>query len=139
MDCSDILIMTPEREQARRVADALVARGIATHVPVKFNDGCRESTNAPREKDPRDLPFFQRGKVTVSTIKSAKGYTAHVCHVALVHSLDGDGEQKERHQQSHSQLHVACTRSSLVPRAMGPSLPIDERSRGRPCRSSVLS
>jgi hypothetical protein len=113
VDSLDILVMTPEKEQARRVASTLASCGIDTHVPVNFDyDGSRRGNGSARS-DPRDMPFFQPGKVTVSTIKSAKGYTAHVCHVAFVHTLDIDASQKERRQQSRSQLHVACTRSSL--------------------------
>jgi superfamily I DNA and RNA helicase len=63
--------------------------------------------------DGRDLPVFQEGRVTVSTIKSAKGYTAHVCHLVYLHSFEKENMTKEEIQQMRTQIHVACTRSSL--------------------------
>src|SRR5262249_19065947 len=65
------------------------------------------------EADPRDQPLFQPGKVTVSTIKSAKGYTAHVCHVAFVHELDEMAMTRPGQQPARAELHVACTRATM--------------------------
>jgi superfamily I DNA and RNA helicase len=104
---SDVLVMVPEKRHVKSVVDALSRRRIPTHVPVK------DDTPGLVTTDPRDLGCFVAGKVTVSTIKSAKGYTAHVCHLAYVHALDGAGTRKERCQQNRAQIHVACTRSSL--------------------------
>ena len=113
VDFSDILIMTPGRDQIRRVVAALASRGIDAHIPLKLDDRDSRHGNGSGRGDPRDQAFFQRGKVTVSTIKSAKGYTAHVCMLAFVHTLHSEAPPKERRQQSRSELHVACTRSSL--------------------------
>src|SRR5262249_20458902 len=81
---SDILIMAPERNDVRMIADALGRETIPAHVVRGLSKKERE---ASRAVDPRDQNFFQPGKVTVTTIKSAKGHTAHVCHVAFVHNL----------------------------------------------------
>jgi superfamily I DNA and RNA helicase len=110
---SDVLVMVPERRHARSVVSALAERKIQTHVPVKFDDENKDGARPVAQRDPRDDGCFVRGKVTVSTIKSAKGYTAHVCHLAYVHTLDGDALKKETRQKNRAQLHVACTRSSL--------------------------
>lgn len=103
----DVLIMVPEKAHISIIVSALADRNIKTHTLIKL-------VGAPSQKDPRDQLFFMDGKVTVSTINSAKGYTAHVCHLAFVHSLEGDSPKKERRQKSRAQLHVACTRSSLT-------------------------
>jgi hypothetical protein len=49
----------------------------------------------------------------VSTIKSAKGYTAHIGHVVFVEELEGTGESTSWEQQARAELHVACTRITL--------------------------
>ena len=49
----------------------------------------------------------------MSTIKSCKGYTAHLCHLAYANSLLVNDTDLEKIQQSRSEFHVACTRSSL--------------------------
>ena len=103
----DVLIMVPEKAHISIIVSALADRNIKTHTLIKL-------VGAPSQKDPRDQLFFMDGKVTVSTINAAKGYTAHVCHLAFVHSLESDSLKKERRQQSRAQLHVACTRSSLT-------------------------
>ncbi len=87
VDSSDILIMTPERDQIRRIVAALASRGIDAHVPVKLDGSDSRNGGGSGRSDPRDQKFYQVGKVTVSTIKSAKGYTAHVCMLAFVHCL----------------------------------------------------
>ncbi|MEB3175628.1 MAG: hypothetical protein VKN60_10665 [Cyanobacteriota bacterium] len=99
---ADILIMAPLVQQALKINQALNSVGILTHSPIKT-----------RDFDGRDLPVFQEGRVTVSTIKSAKGYTAHVCHLVYLHSFEKENMTKEEIQQMRTQIHVACTRSSL--------------------------
>jgi superfamily I DNA and RNA helicase len=113
VDPSDVLIMVPEKKHAKDVVAALSERKIPTHMPVKFDVEKTGRAGYANQGDPRDLGCFVRGKVTVGTIKSAKGYTAHVCHLAYVHRLDGDALKKETRQKNRAQLHVACTRSSL--------------------------
>jgi superfamily I DNA and RNA helicase len=110
---SDVLVMVPEKKHVTSVVVALSGQRIPTHVPVKLGVDKRDGARHSDQGDPRDLGCFVRGKVTVSTIKSAKGYTAHVCHLAYVHRLDGDALKKETRQMNRAQLHVACTRSSL--------------------------
>jgi superfamily I DNA and RNA helicase len=110
---SDVLVMVPEKRHVQSVVAALADRKIPTHAPVKLEDDKTDRGRWTSQGDPRDEGCFVRGKVTVSTIKSAKGYTAHVCHVAYVHRLDGDALKPETRQKNRAQLHVACTRSSL--------------------------
>lgn len=103
---SDVLIMAPYLQQVKQISERLNAEGIQTHNPVKF----------PVElggRDGRDSGGFQDNKVTVSTINSAKGYTAHICHFAYVNSLEKEDMTKEQIQEMRAQIHVACTRSSL--------------------------
>lgn len=62
-----------------------------------------------------DEPMFQEGKVTVSTIMSAKGHTAVIVHFIGVEQLDrwiNTGSIDER-QESRAQFHVAATRATL--------------------------
>lgn len=103
---SDILIVAPYQSQVLKIKEALEARGISTHLPIKVNVNGQTS-------DGRDSGCFVDGKVTVSTIKSAKGYTAHVCHLAFVESLEDKSDLKKM-QEARAQIHVACTRSSLT-------------------------
>jgi hypothetical protein len=102
---SDVLIMVPYKEHILEITKALSSGGIAVHDPTQK----------------RDEGFAQIGKVTISTIKSAKGHTAHVCHVVYVHDLKIDDVSKERMQENRAQLHVACTRSSLYLHLWGKS------------------
>ena len=114
VDRADVLVMVPEKRHIEAVVKAIASRNIPTHVPVKLENEKKGAGNRASRADPRDLGCFQRDKVTVSTIKSAKGYSAaYICHVAFVHMLDGDAMRKETRQQNRAQLHVACTRSSL--------------------------
>jgi len=94
---SDVLVMAPGREDVCALTSACDKAGILWHTPVS--------------KD-RDQPLFQQGRVTVSTIKSAKGFTAPVCHVAYVHNL-ADRRDLEAQQQARAELHVACTRATI--------------------------
>jgi hypothetical protein len=107
VDPPDVLVTAPTLPAVSRILGACEKAGIATHCPVRLRD---RRLDAP---DPRNEPLFQPGKVTVSTIKSAKGHTAHVCHVAFVHELAAEGATKEAAQQARAQLHVACTRETL--------------------------
>jgi hypothetical protein len=132
VDRADVLVMVPEKKHIEAVVKALALRNIPTHVPVKLENEKKGGGNRTNRADPRDLGCFQRDKVTVSTIKSAKGYTAHVCHVAFVHMLDGDALRRETRQQNRAQLHVACTRSSLFLDLWGTSCSlINEAERAR--------
>ena len=126
VDKKDVLVMVPEKRHVKKVSDALAALGIPAHIPVNLysNKKGNGGENKTKQPDPRDLPFFQDNKITVSTIKSAKGHTAHVCHVAFVHALDGDGLTKERKCENRAQLHVACTRSSLLLGLWGTRCPL---------------
>lgn len=101
---SNILIMVPERQNIVPIVQSLNNTGIHVHVPLKMAGAFGPGA---------DGGCFQRGHVTVSTIKSAKGYTAPVCHVAFVHKLCRDNLPLDREQKDRAQLHVACTRSSL--------------------------
>lgn len=113
----DILIMAPDQADVAKVALALHSIGLAFHCPVKMNPELLKRYPILRrhdEGDPRDEEFFQVGRVTVSTIRSAKGFSAPVCHVALIDSLvQPDSEQAilADKQQARAQLHVACTRA----------------------------
>ncbi|NCC61546.1 MAG: hypothetical protein EOM12_11525 [Verrucomicrobiae bacterium] len=126
VDKKDVLVMVPEKRHVKKISDALAALGIPAHIPVNLysNKKGTSGENKTKQPDPRDLPFFQDDKITVSTIKSAKGHTAHVCHVAFVHALDGDGLTKERKCENRAQLHVACTRSSLLLGLWGTRCPL---------------
>ena len=113
VDRQDVLVMVPEKKHIDAVVKALAARNIPTHVPVKLDSDKKGTQSKSYRSDPRDQGCFQPDKVTVSTIMSVKGYTAHVCHIAFVHMLDGDALKKQTRQKNRAQLHVACTRSSL--------------------------
>jgi superfamily I DNA and RNA helicase len=121
---SDVLIMAAEKKDVRSVVEALKRRKVPVHVPVELEDRKETREKRPRVSDPRDMGCFQPGMVTVSTIKSAKGYTAHVCHLAYVHRLDCEGAKKEVVQRNRAQLHVACTRSSLFLSLWGLQCPL---------------
>jgi superfamily I DNA/RNA helicase len=123
---SDILVMAPTKEAVRRIQAACEEEGITTHVPLAPEgpppDGVRSG------HDPRDQYFFQPGKVTVSTIKSAKGHSAPVCLVAFAHELDRAGRGKEAQQCARAELYVACTRSTLVLDLFGVEGPLLEEA-----------
>jgi hypothetical protein len=133
----DVLVMAPEKAQVRRLASALSERGIQTHMPARVENGRTAGGTVPRRRDLRDDGLFAPGKVTVSTIKAAKGYTAHVCHLAYVHSLDGVGLDKEARQRNRAQLHVGCTRSSLFLDVWGTSSLL--MSEAEKARAAILS
>lgn len=115
---SDVLVMVPEQKQAIYLGKALEAVGIKVHFPFK---------SASLGLDNRDQGCFCDGRVTVSPIKSCKGYTAHVCHLAYAHSLPIFDESLRKAQQARAEFHVACTRSSLILNVWGvPSLLMTE-------------
>ena len=119
---SDVLIMAPFLEQVKLISDRLNSEGITTHNPVKFPPSLGG-------EDKRDSNVFQENKVTVSTIKSAKGYTAHVCHLVYVNSFEKEEMSKEERQEARAQIHVACTRSSLCLTLWGTQSPLMNEAR----------
>ncbi|ANV85758.1 hypothetical protein AWQ21_14585 (plasmid) [Picosynechococcus sp. PCC 7003] len=110
----DVLIMAPFTDQVVEISKRLQKEDIAVHIPVKLKNG----------HDGRDQSAFVPGKVTVSTINSAKGYTAHICHLTYVHSFEKDDMAKENIQRMRAQIHVACTRSSLLLELWGLNSPL---------------
>jgi hypothetical protein len=120
VDPRDILIMTPKKESLLEIISALDSAGIDWHCPniFKFQNDPRvnaKSENDLKNWDPRKEPFFQEGCVTASTIKSAKGYTAHICHIVFIEDfpLNSESNNKEVEQRCRAELHVACTRATL--------------------------
>lgn len=95
---SDILVMTPDRAEMEELVAAFDDADVPTHCPIG-------------PKDKRDQPLFQDGKITVCTIFQAKGFTAHVVHVAFIESLEARGGKNEK--KARAELHVACTRATL--------------------------
>ncbi len=95
---SDILIMTPDRAEMEMLVTAMAAAKIPTHCPLL-------------PKNQRDEPLFHDGKITVCTIFQAKGFTAHVVHVAFVETLEERGAKNQK--KARAELHVACTRATL--------------------------
>ncbi|MCB1809479.1 MAG: hypothetical protein KDJ99_31250 [Candidatus Competibacteraceae bacterium] len=104
VDPKDILVMAPDLNGVSKIKEAFTDIGIDWHSPHGKFDG----------RDLRDQPFFQEGKITISTIKSAKGYTAHVVHLVFVDRLiPSEDTSLEREQQARAMFHVACTRATL--------------------------
>jgi superfamily I DNA and RNA helicase len=99
----DILIMAPNKKHVRKIAAILNSSQIPVHIPLSL-DG----------NDLRDKGCFVDGSVTVTTIMSSKGYTAHVCHLAYAESLECSNGDLKKSQEARAQFHVACTRSSLI-------------------------
>lgn len=78
-------------------------------ISQKFKDKNIEFRIAYQKRDDK---FFQDGKITLSTIHAAKGYTAHVCHLLFVENMDQpDQSGRSRDQETRARLHVACTRA----------------------------
>lgn len=107
VDPPDILVMAPTKSGVEKIVEKCRDEGLVIHCPVRLGSW------KPGDVEPRDQPFFQKGKITVSTIKSAKGYTAHVCHVTFVHELAQPSDKRQAHQEARAQLHVGCTRATL--------------------------
>lgn len=103
VDPSDILIMAPTKDAVKAVAERLQQENIDAHIAIKLS----------KEDDRRDQAFFQKGKVTLTTINSAKGYTAHVCHIIYVHELQQYDAPLQQLQRARAQFHVGCTRATL--------------------------
>lgn len=104
VDPKDILVVAQKIADVLRIRGALEKAGVKVHTPAKLKD-----------TDNRDKPFYQDGCVTVTTIKSAKGYTAHIVQIAFAHSMDDDiAGNRLRGQQARAEFHVACTRATLV-------------------------
>ncbi len=84
----------------------------------KLDDHDSQHGGGSGRKDPRDQQFFQLGKVTVSTIKSAKGYTAHVC-------IDGRAQHRQCKRRwlgrgviiGTVELHEPAARTKITRRA----------------------
>lgn len=118
VDPRDILVMTPNRNSLGQIADSLIRRGLKVHVPIKLY-------SSASDENPADQPFFQDGMITVSTIKSAKGFSAHICYLAAIEDLgvvtevDRDHEQKAR-----AEFHVGATRASLLLEVWGQRCPL---------------
>ena len=107
VDPRDILIMVPHHQHVKKVIEALEQVGIPCRTPIRL-----KSDNS--HGDPRDEELFQEKKVTVSTIHSAKGYTAHICHIVFVEELaQPDTASLEEQQKARALLHVGCTRATL--------------------------
>jgi hypothetical protein len=108
VDPIDILVMVPKREAVGEIAAALRRVGLPVHVPLKngYDQGA---------SDPRDQPLFRPGTITVSTIHSAKGHTAAICHLAAVELLEEDSEAGglEFEQKQRATFHVAATRATF--------------------------
>jgi len=120
VDPRDILIMTPKKESLLEILKALESVEIGWHCPIKFDfhsdpRAKTKSENEFRNWDPRMEAFFQEGRVTASTIKSAKGYTAHICHIVFIEDfpINSELKNKEIEQRCRAELHVACTRATL--------------------------
>jgi hypothetical protein len=120
VDPRDILIMTHKKESLLEILNALDSGGINWHCQNNFDfqDDPRanaKSANEFKNWDPRKEPFFQEGCVTASTIKSAKGYTAHICHIVFIEDfpINSSLNSKEVEQRCRAELHVACTRATL--------------------------
>ncbi len=105
---SDILIMANTRENIVTVSQHFKSAGIKYRIAHKE----------------RDSQFFQDDTITLSTIQSAKGYTAHVCHLLFVDRLEQPGKTKRiREQKERAKLHVACTRSKTSLELFGTDCP----------------
>lgn len=121
VDPRDILIMTHRRESLLEIMNALDSTGIKWHCPIKLSysvDPRAKNFSSEHEFkiwDPRKEPFYQEGHITLCTVKSAKGYTAHICHVVFIEdfAIDDESCKIEREQQYRAELHVACTRATL--------------------------
>jgi hypothetical protein len=146
----DVLIMAPRVDTVKQIRTALKSAGIRTHSPnspLEPSDGSKanqksgspvnsqsDSRSNPRagsrfSNNPKDLPLFQSGRVTVSTIHASKGFTAHVCHVVNIQDLVQPGEVPlEVEQASRARLHVACTRASLFLTLWGTDCPLLEEA-----------
>ena len=94
----DILVMAPGTKDVQKIIKVFKAAAIRHHYSGPHN---------------RDEPLVQTGRVTVCTIKSAKGFTSPVCHIAFVHSLAQPDASLEAHQNTRAQLHVGCTRATI--------------------------
>jgi len=97
IDPTHILIMTREKEDVANLAKIFESEKIHCHAVLEEN---------------KDQYIFQEGKITVSTIHSAKGYSAHICHIVFIDKM----VQPEQYnlvdeQRSRAMLHVACTRA----------------------------
>jgi hypothetical protein len=103
----DILVLAPSKPAVERVLLACARHGVPAHCPVPLDARQR------LKGDPRDAELFQPGKVTVSTTRMAKGFSAAVCLVTSVHELDARQWSKEAAQRARAELHVACTRATL--------------------------
>ena len=126
VDPRDILVMAPNKQTVWKLAECLRRRGLKVHVPIK------QAWRADGEnafKNPADEPFFQDGTITVSTIKSAKGYGAHVCHLVAVDELcvgmgDGQDSQRDYEQLVRAEFHAGATRALLHLEVWGQPCPL---------------
>jgi len=111
----DVLVLAPLRRSVIELCAAFVDAGFQVHCPLNFRPGAKDVLADLRARglngDKRGLPFRQPGAITIGTIKSAKGHTAHVVHLAFIEELDGEGE---RGQHGRAELHVACTRATTL-------------------------
>jgi superfamily I DNA and RNA helicase len=124
VDPRDLLVMSPTREYVEKIAGGLRRAGIRVHVPVKPVEYERGIT------DPRDRPFFQPAHVTVTTVHSAKGHTAALCHLVGVEQLcaTSENELTERAKTIRAELHVAATRASYQLGLWGLPCPLMEEA-----------
>jgi len=138
VDPKDILIMCPTTLGVEMVKTILTEAQVKWHSPNKtkvdqealqiefrnagiiINPAIDHYSN--RIGDPRDALLFQKTKVSVSTIKSAKGYTAHICYLVFVEDLAKLAEQSEDHmKQARAEFHVGATRATLGLTVLGDS------------------
>lgn len=126
IDPSHILIMTRYKNDVEIITKYLDSKGIKCHPVV---DGTR------------DEYIFQEGKITVSTIHSAKGYTAHICHIMFVNKLNQPGQRDlSDEQRSRAMLHVGCTRAMSYLSLWGSNCPLmQEAQQARAAMETVGS